>query len=256
MQTTDKEIIQNRFAGNFESYNRLAIVQRQVAARLGCLIQKTKKQDFNRILEIGCGTGFLTQEILSNYSVKEYVLNDLADSAFNEVQKYTGNLNYGDFNFISGDAEETIFPDQLDAVFSASSIQWFQNIERFLKKMHALLNKNGIIAISTFGKNNFKEIKTTLNVGLKYKSLSELCNLISPDYTIIHAEEWTQEESFQGPHEVLKHMKLTGVNGVSKNPFTKGTLQQFDEKYRNLYSDKDKCVLLSFHPIIIIAKKK
>jgi len=256
MYVTDKKIVQRRFARNFETYNRLAIVQRQVAARLGCLIQKAKKQDFNRILEIGCGTGFLTQQIISNYSVKEYILNDLVDSAYNEVQKFTETLKYENFKFIPGDAEETNFPESLDAIFSASSIQWFQNIDLFLKKAHALLNKDGIIAFSTFGNDNFKEIKTTLNVSLKYKSLKELCDIISPNYTIIHAEEWTQEEKFKSPYEVLKHMKLTGVNGVSKETIKQEKLRNFDVDYRNLYSDKDESVGLSFHPIIIIAKKK
>lgn len=256
MHITDKQIVQRRFSRTLETYNRQAFVQQQIASKLAGLLLNFNRKHFKRVLEIGCGTGFLTQKILSNSSVGEYMLNDLVDSAFKEVRQVTAGLNFGKYKFISGDAEATAFPNNIDAVFSSSSFQWFNNLESFISRMYGLLNSDGIIAFSTFGEDNFREIKTILNVGLNYKTLPEIVSFVKPGFDIIHTEEWWQQEQFQSPNTVLKHMKLTGVNGLKKSFFGKAKLLTFDAKYRQLFSNKDKSVNLTYHPIIIIAKKK
>lgn len=256
MHITDKQIVHRCFSRTLGTYNRQAFVQQQTASKLAGLLLNLNRKHFKRVLEIGCGTGFLTQKILSNSSVGEYMLNDLVDSAFKEVRHATAGFNFGRYKFIPGDAETTAFPNNLDAVFSSSSFQWFNDLESFISRMYGLLNSDGIIAFSTFGEDNFREIKTILNVGLNYKTLPEIISFVKPNFDIIHAEEWRQQEQFQCPNAVLKHMKLTGVNGLKRGSFGKAKLLTFDEKYRQLFSNKDKSVNLTYHPIIIIAQKK
>ena len=256
MTVTDKKIIEKRFSKSIESYNKQAVVQKQIVDKLSNLLLKSNITNFKRTLEIGCGTGFLTKKILNNYSVKDYILNDLVCSVQSEIQQIASNLDFNNYRFISGDAETTVFPENLDAVFSSSSFQWFNNLKFFISRMYKLLNNNGIIAFSTFGKDNYKEIKSILNVGLNYKTLDELKSMITPDFEIIHSEEWKQQEQFISPNDVLRHMKLTGVNGLKNSFFSKEKLMSFNKKYNELFSNKDKTVNLTYHPIIIIAKKK
>ncbi|OQY04143.1 MAG: malonyl-[acyl-carrier protein] O-methyltransferase BioC [Bacteroidetes bacterium 4572_117] len=253
---TDKKTIQNRFNNSVKTYNYQAVVQKQIASKLANLISINAITDFNQLLEIGCGTGFLTKQMLNNSYVKEYFLNDLADSVLKEVQHITNNFNFTNFNFISGDAEKTTFPKNIDAIISSSSFQWFNDLEAFILQAQNLLNDNGLLAFSTFGADNFKEIKTTLNVGLHYKTLQELINTLKPNFNILHAEEWRQKEKFKNPNEVLRHIKLTGVNGFKKTFFGKEKLFEFNKKYRQLFSNNGGSVYLTYHPIIIIAKKK
>ncbi|MDP3431931.1 MAG: malonyl-ACP O-methyltransferase BioC [Bacteroidota bacterium] len=251
----DKKNVQNRFRRSFETYNLQATVQKQIASKLADLIPGTDKMHFNRILEIGCGTGFLTQRILSKYSVGEYLLNDMIDAAFDEVRQLTYNLNFNNFRFIASDAETMTFPENMDAVLSASSFQWFNDIETFIPKIYSLLKSGGIFAFSTFGENNFSEIKTTLNVGLNYKTLHELLGMVQSNFELIVAEEWTQQMRFDTPNAVLKHMKMTGVNGLKPCFLGKEKLRLFNENYCRLFGNEDKTVRLTYHPIIIIARK-
>ena len=60
MYITDKQILKTRFNRNFESYNQQAIVQQQIASKLVALLLKFGQTRFERLLEIGCGTGFIT----------------------------------------------------------------------------------------------------------------------------------------------------------------------------------------------------
>jgi malonyl-ACP O-methyltransferase BioC len=256
MHITDKQIVKERFNRNFVSYNRQAVVQQQIAEKLAAMLSKFSKADLNRVLEIGCGTGFLTKNIISDYSVGEYFLNDIADSAFKEIASYAKHENFYNYKFIHGDAETAVFPENINTIISTSTFQWFNNMEAFISKINYVLNDTGIIAFSTFGKDNFKEIKAVSNVGLEYKTLNVLKTIIEPYFDILHAEEWTQKEQFNSPKDVLKHMKLTGVNGLKNGFFGKEKLMEFTKKYQKQFSNNNETVNLTYHPIIIIAKKK
>ena len=54
----DKKLVRDRFSKNLEKYNEHARIQKRMAERLFSFIPEKK---YKRILEIGCGTGFLTK---------------------------------------------------------------------------------------------------------------------------------------------------------------------------------------------------
>ena len=62
MQINPK-LIKKQFEKSFNSYNQNAIVQRLMAEKLVKNLSLIKA-DFNSILELGCGTGILTKEIV------------------------------------------------------------------------------------------------------------------------------------------------------------------------------------------------
>ena len=59
----NKELIHNRFAKNLKSYDENAKIQKRMAERLMSFINNKSPKN---ILEIGCGTGFLTKLIKEN----------------------------------------------------------------------------------------------------------------------------------------------------------------------------------------------
>lgn len=256
MQHTDKQIIKRCFSRNTETYKRQAVVQQQVASKLADLTVVFNRVHFKRVLEIGCGTGFLTSEILSRYSADEYYLNDIADTVLTEIELLASGMHFNKYRFISGDAETISLPKNNDAIFSSSCFQWFNHFESFVPKAWHLLSPKGILAFSTFGRENYNEIKAVSGVGLEYLSMVKLIELLRPSFNIVHAEQWVQKEYFPGPLEVLKHMKLSGVNGLKKGYFGKAELLDFQEKYRALFSNSDEMVSLTYHPILILAQKK
>lgn len=253
---TDKEIVKKRFGNRLTSYHQEAMVQKQIAEKLASLFLEKHHTPINRALEIGSGTGFLTKQILLKTTINELLLNDLSESALLETQKVLTQLNRSIYEFIPGDAECISFPNDIDVVFSSSCFHWFHDLETFFKKIHKILNEQGIIAFSSFGEENFNEIKKTLHIGLEYNSLQTQIDLLSPHFEIVHAEEWKESIPFLNPKEVLKHIQQTGVNALQKGLFGKDKFQSFSETYQNLFSNSDKSVNLTYHPIIIIARKK
>lgn len=256
MNCTDKQLVKNCFNKNFETYHEKAVVQQEIALKLTKMLGNLGVKSINNALEIGCGTGFLTQRMLTDIGVSHYYLNDLAEVAYSENVAILNAGKEQEFVYVPGDAEKISLPKKMDAVVSTSTIQWFNELPRFFEKVSMALDKEGIFAFSTFGPHNFKEIKEVSNIGLSYKSLYELEQLLNPSFDILEVKEWLVTKEFSSPIEVLRHMKLTGVTGLKKSFFGKEKLQAFINTYQKCFSNEDQSVNLTYNPIIIIAKKK
>lgn len=248
-----KTLIHTRFSSKFGSYNEHAVVQQNIASRLASLLHPYLNLPCTNLLEFGAGTGFLTKAVLQNAVITNYYLNDLVASSLAEVKSNTGR---SDFHFFVGDAEQIPLPSNLDVIISSSTFQWFEDIQSFFRKITTILNSEGLFAFASFGPQNFMEIKSTLGVGLHYKSLNELEAFLLNDFDILYANESLEEMCFDSPNQVLRHIKQTGVNGLSAPKLTKSSLCEFEQKYCALFLNKEKMVKLTYHPIIIIAKKK
>lgn len=254
MNLPDKELVGKRFFKNKETYKEQALVQKKVSKELSReLCNHTK--EFQNILEIGCGVGFLTDYLLSNCSIGKYFVNDIVPNMHTDITHVFEKNSFDWYEFISGDAEKIQIPSNLNAVASSSTFQWFHDLPSFFVKTYEALQKNGIFAFSTFGQNNFIEVRKITGHGLRYLTLAQLRALLQPYFTIEYAQEWTEKIMFDSPMEVLKHIQATGVNSTSNEFFGKEHLQNFTKMYNRLYNENFQ-VHLTYHPIIIIAKKK
>ncbi|GAF04461.1 malonyl-CoA O-methyltransferase BioC [Saccharicrinis fermentans DSM 9555 = JCM 21142] len=255
MNLIDKNFVKVQFNKGLESYANEASVQEYMAQKLMDELCVACDRPFGHIFEVGSGTGFLTYRIIEKLQFDNLTVNDIAKTSKQKVQELE-KVYKMTIPFIEGDAEDVDFPHQLDAVISGSTIQWFKNIPAFFNKVAHSLQPNGLLAFSTFGCHNYKEIKALTGVGLDYLCMSEICTLLRPKYTILFSQEWTEVKEFSHPLEVLRHMKHTGVNGVRKTPLGIMKLNDFIRNYGLLFTNQDQKVTLTYHPMIIIAKKK
>ena len=159
-------------------------------------------------------------------------------------------------SFLPCDAETLDFPQGTDLITSCSTLQWFADTERFFARCHRFLSDGGILAFSTFGKKNMREIHALTGHGLEYLSLDNLKVLLSPRFEILYAEEEIVSLPFGTPLEVLRHLKQTGVTGTEKKVWTRGRLQSFCDEYIRMCGNDDRSVSLTYHPIYVIARKR
>lgn len=139
---------------------------------------------------------------------------------------------------------------------SCSAIQWFDQPEKFLAGCRKLLTTDGYLAFSTFGPQNVKEVVSLTSDTLPYRSLAELTKVLSTEYQIVYSREEKLKLSFTSPLEVLKHLKETGVTGIRQQSWTRGELNDFCRRYKELYAAPDGTVPLTYHPIYMICKNK
>ena len=86
----NKDLIQKRFAKNLDTYNDNAKIQKKMAERLLSFLDR---KDFDDILEIGCGTGFLTQLVNDKFNFKTYTANDIVESCEKYVKEINPEIN-------------------------------------------------------------------------------------------------------------------------------------------------------------------
>ncbi len=250
MQKVDKEFITKRFSASLKDYDSSATVQKTMAAELVRSVMSVNT-NFNRIFEVGCGTGRLTKEICSNLKFNEFFCNDLSQETF----EFIDNLCKRD-NFFAFDGEQTEqYPDKLDLIVSGAVFQWFENLPQYLNKVSDKLKKKGLIAFSTFGSEQYCEIRQITGNCLRYFTENELSKLISEKFDVVLFHEWKQILKFNSVKEIMSHIKETGVSGIGSKASKKMPLTEFRKKYREQFL-KNGELPLTYNPQIWILRRK
>ena len=96
----NKELIKQRFKRKLKSYNKNARIQKQMAERI---LEYLPEKEYSSVLEIGCGTGLLTEKALNKINYSEYTALDLISDCEDYIKKLNGGIN-----FINCDIEEYI----------------------------------------------------------------------------------------------------------------------------------------------------
>ena len=201
--------------------------------------------EFDKILELGSGTGILTQEIIQNFKFKKYLANDFVTKSKKFIDKiYPENI------FICGNAQKIRPNCKVNLVISNAMFQWFRSIDT--SHFAGMLEKGGILAFTTFSPQNFKEIRDITGLSLKYKTTEELKKELENNFEILYIEEYTETIKFQTALELLAHMKNTGVNSLSQTKWAFKEVKEFCDIFTKKYPE----ITLTYAPIMVVCRKK
>ena len=253
----DKHLVRERFCRTLQSYGRHAVVQKAMAEELADIICcEEPGQSFERVLEVGSGSGAFMAELLSRCPVKTYYANDLVEESRFSLQAVLDRHPVDEFHFLAGDIErQKLLPSALDLVASNATLQWLDDLDGFFRTMSDHLKPGGMLAFSTFGTSNMREISAIEGVGLSYHTLGELELLAGRYFDLtVSREEHTRME-FSSPEAMLHHVRQTGVNGLLRRSWTKSRYLHFIEEYRRLFSCENG-VYLTYHPLYCCLKKR
>ena len=224
-----KEDVSRSFAASMATYEENASVQHKIARRLSEIWGETGFVGGNGdVVEFGAGTGLFTREYIRFVRPHSLRLMDIArmpDSLPGEK--------------IVGDAEiaiRMIADESVDAIVTASTVQWFNSIGRFLKECGRVLRPGGMVVMSTFGPDNYKELSHIIRPGVNYTSADELKALVPDGIEILALESESIVLGFESARELVEHMRLTGVtgSGMTGSARTAGALGVMRENIRSL----------------------
>lgn len=213
--TVDKSLVGRRFSAARETYRRGASVQRRVAESLWSRVEPLieGKRDFGRIIEVGAGTGVLTElyEMALTCGGCRWSSLELWDLA-----EHFGMLP-SNASWLTCDAEtciRSVEPDSVNLLLSSSTLQWFHSPERFMAEAYRVLRKGGIAAFALYGEGTFSQLRELTGVSLRYPSLATLKAALPADAIIEVGETESISMDFASPKELLRHLRETGVNGA------------------------------------------
>ena len=99
------------------------------------------------VLDIACGTGYGSYQLLQadKYAQSRVVAVDIDQSAIDYANKRYSNPA---IRFVCADAMKYQDPQGYDTIISLETIEHIQDAGLFVKKLHSLLKKDGILIIS------------------------------------------------------------------------------------------------------------
>lgn len=243
----DKSLVGLRFSAAADTYERSASAQRAVTDYLADLTDGEHAISGREVLEIGSGTGFLTRALLSRGTPASLRTWDLVDTppAVNAV--YVQHCRC--------DAEITLrtLPDaSVDTIISASTVQWFNSLPKFIFTAGRVLRPGGHLIFATYAPDNLEALTAITSRKLDTPSLDAIRTFIPEGMQLKVAEEQTIEACFPDVLTMLRHLKETGVNAVSRGSVT--DIHRICSDYPRINEGSEK-VMLEYRPVFIVIQR-
>lgn len=149
-----KEAITRRFDAAVDTYDAGADCQLRIALALRRSVLEAAPSSVADVLEIGCGTGFLTRALLPDFPEARWLATDIAP-------RMVERCGDGLASRISLQVMDGEWPDPggraFDLIVSNMAVQWFADLEGGLRRLHGLLRPGGLLAVTTLGAETFLE---------------------------------------------------------------------------------------------------
>jgi malonyl-CoA O-methyltransferase len=161
-------ICHDRVVRNFSrdpaAYEAQARVQRRAAATLaGCIVAHfAGRPPPARILELGCGTGFLSRRIATAFPAADLTVSDLSPAMLGfcrERLRRGGGSRSGQIGFAVCNAVGQLPGGPFDLIAAALMAQWTPDLGPMLHRWRKQLSPGGIVAFSTLTAATFAEIR-------------------------------------------------------------------------------------------------
>ncbi len=158
MGVIDKAKVRRSFAAAAATYDQAAHLQRAVGQ---ALLQTTGLAALQgRVMDLGCGTGFLSGELLAGGWCKasDLLAVDIALSMVAATRnKLTGAYQA---HYLCADAEQLPFvDDSIQHIFSNLALQWCRQLAFAVIEFRRVLSPGGHIHFTTFGPKTLRELK-------------------------------------------------------------------------------------------------
>ncbi|MDX2216790.1 MAG: methyltransferase domain-containing protein [Oculatellaceae cyanobacterium bins.114] len=159
--TTYKDQVVTSFSHATSTYNTHAIVQQQCAQELISLLRSRQKQlPEGPVLEIGCGTGFVTQELIHHCGDRPLKITDISASMLEVCQqnlhlttKQQQRISFQQMDGEAYNSDEAAYA----IVVSNFVVQWFEQPIQSLQKLIAALKPSGLLLVTFPTHHSFPE---------------------------------------------------------------------------------------------------
>ena len=248
MQNYSRQHIQSHFNHAAPSYDEAAVLQKTVAERIEERLQLTAV-DAKTILDLGAGTGFLTQKVIQNYPNAQIFAVDLSEKMLqkakprlqkprwakmpkglqNRLQQQTLIKNLAAKQAalaVTADVYQLPFADDsVDMIVSNLMLQWCDDLDSVFQEFRRVLRPEGLIMFTTLGPDTLKELRQSWQAADEnYEHVNNFIDMHDIGDALIRAgfgqpvmdvENFTL--TYDQPIGVLKDLKAIGATNANQD---------------------------------------
>jgi len=227
------QLVATTFGRSAQTYDESALIQRAVSERLADDVLWDNRP-LGITLEIGCGTGILTNLLASH--APTYVASDISPAMVDVTR-----TRYERVVPLVVDAELPCFTASFDTIVTSLALHWFSNLKDTLHHLVACLKPGGRLYFSSFGSNTYYEWRTA------HALENAPCGLM--DFVVLGVlkdalpsmgersirEEWIHQD-VASARDFLHHLKAIGAHlpHAGHTPLPPSTMRRvmrrFDQK--------------------------
>ncbi|MDX2471343.1 MAG: methyltransferase [SAR324 cluster bacterium] len=209
--------IAQRFSGASASYDQAATVQKTAALWLWTHLFPTKIT--GKILEVGCGTGILSEKIVAHYPKNEIVLSDLSETMMKKCRAQVAPHETLNFKALNGQDIQT--EEEYAAIFTSFTLQWVLDLSLSLKSILKALKPKGVLVAAVQGAGSYPEWKAAcerLNLpflGNPLPRLQKIEEILKGEQIELHCEKITSH--YPKAIDFFKDLKRLGASTSTSN---------------------------------------
>ncbi|RAL24381.1 malonyl-ACP O-methyltransferase BioC [Thermoflavimicrobium daqui] len=264
----DKKQMLKRLNRVAKTYDEFATIHRKMAYQVLWQLKNCAWHG-RRILEVGCGTGYLTQLLLDYYPEVNITAVDLAHNMIQSAYEKVTPISR--VHFVVGDVEDQEWKaNSFDLIISNAAIHWLQYPEETVQKWVRSLRPHGYLIVSTFGPNTLQELAYIFHqVELQMGLVPEIHTLPLRPVEVwenifyqagcgqVESEENWFRQKYANCRQLLYTIKATGesYNNTRRNIITSSRiLEHVMQKYGQAFRWKEQ-VYVTYHLMYIVARK-
>ncbi|MGZ4968389.1 MAG: malonyl-ACP O-methyltransferase BioC [Methylobacter sp.] len=253
----DKTKIRQSFAAASMTYDNVAELQRTVGKAL--LDTVNAESLAGTLLDLGCGTGFLTAKLLK--FTRPVIALDIALPMLQVTRAKLADSS--SVSYLCADAEQLPLAEKtVDGVFSNLALQWCVNLGAVFADIKRVLKPGAQLVFSTFGPQTLQELKSAWAEVDDYNHVNEFYNeqqlvhfLQLAGYVEIKVETKIYVSRYNSVMALMKELKHIGAHnmiaGRNKNITTKLQMQRMIASYERYQVDDQ--VRATFEVIMVKA---
>ncbi len=233
------------FASAASRYEKTAVLQKEIAARVLERAQSLKTKP-KHIVDVGCGTGYLTRLLQKQYPRAQFLGIDLADGMLQQA-KSAEKAWFNKAAYLRADSRQLPLADKsVDLLVSNLMLQWCPDYPKALSEFARVLHPEGYLLLTTFGPETLYELRESwthvdsyahVNQFTDMHELGDVCVAAGLQDSVLDIDRITL--THPDIYSVMRHLKHIGANHVrgerpqglyGKDKFA--TLAQAYEQYR------------------------
>lgn len=254
-----KKNIARHFGNAAAYYEKHADVQKEVARRLINALQPWRDiLPPGPILEIGCGTGFVTEGLLELYPDRELKITDLSADMLATCEQKFGNHPNATFEVLDAEDHPTGEPEYAMTV-SGFTAQWFKDPALTLGRWLEVTKPGGLLLASFPGNESFPEWRQYCReLGLPFTGntlpdTEEMVIKLSTGPAQVDYYEDTITQKFSGAADFFRHLKQLGAHTQKKGRHLslsemKMLIKHWDEQQKG-------DIQVSYHVVFLAVKR-